>query len=171
MIPEEKTLFEATVCFLMKGGRVLLARKKKKIGAGCWNGYGGGLEHGESVVAAAIRELFEESGVTAEPASLEKVAVIDFHNTKSDGSVFVCRVHFFFVRGWTGVPKKTKEMSKPAWFEVWNVPLLEMMPADKIFFPFLLAGKKLVGTVHYGPFQKTLMEDPVFAEVTGFSAE
>lgn len=169
-MPEEKTLLEATVCFLVRGDEILLAKKTKKIGAGCWNGYGGGLEPGEDTESAATRELFEESAVSAFPSDLEKAAVIDFHNTKSDGSTFVCRVHFFIVSRWTGVPRETGEMAEPTWFKRSDPPLSEMMPADKIFVPLVLAGKKIVGIVHYGPFQKVLLQEPMFTEVSSFTA-
>jgi len=170
-MPEEKILLDATVCFLIRGGQILLALKTKKIGQGCWNGYGGGIEPGESIRSATVRELFEESGVSALPSHLEKVAVIDFHNTKSDGTRFICRVHFFLLSRWTGDPKATEEMSEPTWFRESDLPLKEMMPADKIFIPALLAGKKIVGTAHYGPFQKELTQEPTFAEVSHFEGD
>lgn len=48
-------------------GRVLLLKgaSNKKIWANLWNGPGGHLEAGESVLEAARRELFEETGLTA----------------------------------------------------------------------------------------------------------
>ncbi len=49
-------------------GQILLLEgdKDKKIWAGFWNGLGGHVEKGESIAEAAKRELFEESGLTAE---------------------------------------------------------------------------------------------------------
>ena len=162
---EEKTLINATVCFPTKEGEILLALKTKKIGQGCWNGYGGGIELGETSRSATIRELFEESGITAKESGLEKVAVIDFHNTKSDSSTFVCRVHFYLLSSWSGTPQETEEMITPTWFPARSLPLNKMMPADKIFIPLVLSGKKILGTVHYGPFQKELLREPSFTEV------
>src|SRR3989344_6544760 len=82
---EEKALKEATVCYLVRGREVLLGMKTDKIGKDCWNGYGGGVESGETISEAASRELEEELGVIAKPQHLEKVAVMTFHNIKSDG--------------------------------------------------------------------------------------
>ncbi len=56
---EEKTLLNATVCLLVKDDEVMLGIKTKKIGAGCRNGYGGGIEPDELIKEAAIRELEE----------------------------------------------------------------------------------------------------------------
>jgi len=39
--------------------RILLGMKKRGLGIGKWNGFGGKLEPGESIEAAAARELHE----------------------------------------------------------------------------------------------------------------
>ena len=162
---EEKVLYNATACFLIKENKILLGLKTQKIGKNCWNGYGGGIEKGESAIKAAVRELKEETsknkndGIIALPENLEKIAIVDFHNTKSDGETFVCRVHFYLVRKWEGEAQETKEMIKPTWFEIDNLPFNQMMPADKIWLPVALSGKSIVAKAYYGPFQKELIGD------------
>src|ERR1700761_1142979 len=54
------------------GGRVLLllGRGLLRRGEPFWMSVGGGLERGENLVQAAVRELYEEAGITAEPAAL-----------------------------------------------------------------------------------------------------
>src|SRR3989344_1856668 len=94
-IIKEKVLAHATVCFLIKENKILLAIKGRHIGEGCWNGYGGGIDPGEEPKE-------ETNGVIALPEGLEKIAEIDFHNTKSDGRNFVCKVHFYLVSKWRG---------------------------------------------------------------------
>lgn len=89
---------------------------------------------------------------------LGKIAIVDFHNTKSDGETFVCRVHFFLVYEWVGKPKETREMVTPTWFSIDNLPLEEMMPADEYWLPIALSGKKIIVEAYLGPFQKTLLE-------------
>ena len=162
---EEKVLFNATVCLLIKEGKVLLALKTRKIGAGCWNGYGGGIENGETPVACAIRELEEESGVKTKSKNLEKVAIVNFHNTKSDGTVFISRVHFFLVNSWEGELIGTEEMTNPTFFDINNLPFDKMMPADREYFPLILNGKKVLVESYYSPFQKELTRKVEIQEV------
>lgn len=164
---EEKTLLNATLCFLVKSGKVLLGFKTEKIGKDCWNGYGGGINDGETPKQAALRELEEESGVIVLPEFLEKTAIIDFHNTKSDGSVFICRVHVYLASKWTGEPQATNEMTNPMWFDVSQLPD-KMMPADKEWLPIVLSGKKIMATAKLGPFQKTLLGKVELQRVDSF---
>lgn len=49
---------------------VLLGMKKRGFGQGKWNGFGGKVEPGETVEAAALRELEEEACLTAAGAEL-----------------------------------------------------------------------------------------------------
>lgn len=157
----EKVLYNATACFLVKKKQILLGLKTKNIGKNCWNGYGGGIEEKDkSIKGAAIRELKEETEeVITLPEYLEKIAIVDFHNTKSDGKTFVCRVHFYLVRQWEGNAKETDEMIKPTWFDIDNIPYDQMMPADKHWLPVALSGKKIIVKAKLGPFQKKLLED------------
>lgn len=165
---EEKVLLQATVCYPIRGDEVLLARKMKKIGAGCWNGYGGGPENGESLPDTAVRELYEESGLIASASDIVKIAIMHFYNTKTDGTVFVAEVHFYTVALWSGEIRSTAEMSDPTWFRRTHLPLDEMMPADRVFLPIALGGKKLIGSAHYGLFQKELKGEVVIREVSEF---
>ena len=154
---KEKVLF--TLCFPVKEDKILLALKMKKIGQGCWNGYGGRIDDEETPEQSMIRELEEEAKVKAFPNALEKVAIIDFKNTKTDGNVFVCRVHVYLLHQWEGDFQPTDEMASPTWFEKKELPLDGMMPADREWLPIVLDGKKIIGEAQYGPFQKTLLKE------------
>ncbi len=165
---EEKTLLNATLCFPIQDKKVLLGFKTEKIGKDCWNGYGGGIDEGETPKQSALRELKEETGIIALPEFLEKSAIVDFHNTKSDGSSFICRVHVYLVFQWTGNPRVTDEMINPTWFDIEHLPLDKMMPADREWLPVVLSGKKIIATAKLGPFQKTLLEEVELQQVDSF---
>jgi len=169
---EEKKLLEATLGFLVRDGNVWLAKKTKKIGAGCWNGYGGGVEPiDKNLIESLKRELEEECGVQISEKATEKVAIIDFHNTLSSGEVFVCKVHIFLIREWEGIPKESDEMATPTKFKIDNLPISEMMPADKEWAPLVLSGKKIIAEYHYGPFQKELIRAGRIEIVKNFPEE
>lgn len=166
---EEKVLLEASLCFPVRGERILLGKKMKNIGKGCWNGYGGGIEPGETPEQAMIRELWEEAEVAAQPTALEKVAIMSFHNTKTDGRTFVCRVHIYLLRQWEGDFRSTEEMANPTWFDRQTLPLGGMMPADREWVPIILSGRKIIGTARYGPYQQVLLGKVEFQYVESFS--
>jgi 8-oxo-dGTP diphosphatase len=55
---------------VIKGDTVLLVERAKPPRAGFWSLPGGHIEAGETACAAALRELLEETGVTAELVGL-----------------------------------------------------------------------------------------------------
>jgi 8-oxo-dGTP diphosphatase len=60
----------AAIAVVLRGERLLLVRRSHKPDAGRWGFPGGKIEPGETVIAAALRELAEETGVTAEPVEV-----------------------------------------------------------------------------------------------------
>jgi ADP-ribose pyrophosphatase YjhB (NUDIX family) len=142
-----------TLAYLLKEGEVCLAMKKQGFGEGNWNGYGGKVEEGESVEAAAVREIEEESGVIVKEGDLRKVALIEFFF--KDGKHLL--VHTYFVDSWKGDPIETEEM-KPRWFEHDAIPY-DLMWADDIhWFPRALKGEKLQGKVWFASDGENLEE-------------
>lgn len=154
----EKALFNAVVCYLVKEDKVLLGLKTQKIGKGCWNGYGGGIEEGETPRKATVREFMEETGgVVIDPVHLEKIGIGHFRNTKSDGESFICVVHFYIAHKWNGEVKESIEMVTPTWFSINDLPLHRMMPTDSAWLPQAFEGKKIIVRAHLGPYQKELL--------------
>jgi 8-oxo-dGTP diphosphatase len=73
------SLVPRALCFVTSGRDVLLLKgaPNKKLWAGKYNGLGGHVERGESVYAAARREIMEEAGLAAIDLQLRGVVTID----------------------------------------------------------------------------------------------
>lgn len=66
---------------LRENRHVLLGMKKRGFGKGKWNGFGGKVEQGETMVESAVRELKEEAGITADTnGGLNQFVSHVFHN-------------------------------------------------------------------------------------------
>jgi 8-oxo-dGTP diphosphatase len=165
-----KKTFSATVVLLQDdAGRVCLSPKKGNIHKGGqelensqkWNGYGGKQEPGETILETAIRELEQESGVVGKEEDLELVARISFFWPGNETSEPDMVVYFFFLSSFKGMPKEGREMGVPVFFMPHEIPYHEMMPADRLFIPNLLAGEKLVWHVYLG---KTTQDGNVYFE-------
>ena len=164
----EKVLKDAVLCFLRKDSEALLPIKTRNVGERKRNGQGGEMNPGETPEEAAVREVEEETGgIIVHKEHLEKIAILNIHNVKSDGSVSTCRVHVFQTHRWfseSEILKETEEMVDPLWFQIDKLPLEEMMPADLYWLAPALAGEKMFVWFKYGPFQKELL-GPVFIQL------
>ena len=85
-----------TLVLLREGTKVLLGMKKRGFGVGKWNGFGGKVEAGETVVEAAAREVNEECGLTVETCDLGEIFILQsqgeefkLRKKKEIGKVFV----------------------------------------------------------------------------------
>jgi 8-oxo-dGTP diphosphatase len=70
---------------VLRGGRALVVRRSRPPLVGRWGFPGGVLELGETVAEGAMRELFEETGVVAEPAGT--LTVLDSIHREDNGRV------------------------------------------------------------------------------------
>ena len=156
MAESEKILLRASLVIPRQDRKILLPIKKKKIGAGLRNGYGGGIEPGENPDTTTVRELEEESGIIALVEDLERVGVIDFHNLTGAGVEFTCRVFVSFLQRWKGAAHESPEMGPPEWFDKATPPLQEMMLADRDWLPALLQERIAYVQAWYGPKQQSL---------------
>ena len=130
-----------TLCIPYKGSQILLGMKKRGFGVGRWNGFGGKVKDGEVIEEAAQREMQEESGIVV--GVLEKVGIMDF---EFEGNPETLEVHIFHVKNFTGDMVESEEM-KPEGVNVNEIPFESMWPADKLWLPMFLEGKKFKGYV------------------------
>lgn len=133
-----------TLCFVYDTDRILLGMKKKGFGIGRWNGFGGKVEHGESIQEAASRELMEEAGI--QPHQLQKRGILHF--TFEEGAVPPLEVHVFSADMFTGDISESDEM-RPQWFSHQDIPYQTMWPDDQHWLPLVLQGKNVEGTFHF----------------------
>lgn len=103
---ERYRVIPRTLIFIFHEGRVLLLRgaMTKKNFPGLYNGLGGHVEHGETILDGAARELFEESGLSG--VFLE-LCGISMDSTHPDAGV---EVHIF--RGDLSHPQRLRESSE-----------------------------------------------------------
>ena len=102
-----------TVCF--KGEDVLLIRRGTKPLAGDWSIPGGRIEFGERAEAAALRELAEETGITARLVGL--VDVVDaIFTSRTTGTVARHSVLFDYAAVWiSGEPVAGDDADHAEW--------------------------------------------------------
>jgi 8-oxo-dGTP pyrophosphatase MutT (NUDIX family) len=140
-------LRQVSIVFLKKDGQILLAMKKRGFGEGLWNGVGGKQETKETIEETAIRECFEEIGVT--PKKLGKVAILNFYSPKDKSDIgFNQQAHVFFCYDWQGEPVETEEM-KPQWFDEDEIPYNEMWADDILWLPRILISEKLEADFYF----------------------
>jgi len=135
-------MLDATLCLLIKDKRICLGLKKRKLGMGKYNGFGGKREKGETIEQAAVRELFEEAQVKATEYCKVGELTYLFPKMKEWDQV----VHVYLVTEWEGEPRETLEMGVE-WFSLKNIPFDKMWDNDKIWLPLVLEGKKVKGSV------------------------
>ncbi|MGO1659331.1 MAG: NUDIX hydrolase [Marinobacter sp.] len=82
----------ATIAVLFRKEKVLLVRRANPPDAGRWGFPGGKIELGETVEMAAVRELYEETGVQA--AARKVFNAVDAYDVDDEGRL---RSHFVLI--------------------------------------------------------------------------
>jgi ADP-ribose pyrophosphatase YjhB (NUDIX family) len=107
----------AVIAVVVRDDQVLLVRRGRPPAEGMWGVPGGKMEFGETVLAAAERELFEETAVRAE--AVRAFQVIDALDRDADGIV---RHHHMLAavacRWIEGEPVAGDDAAEAAWFRL-----------------------------------------------------
>ncbi len=131
---------------------MLLGMKKRGLGVGWWNGFGGKTDKGESVEEAAARETKEEIGVKI--LKPNKVAELYFYLVDKEKTRDLI-VHVFMVNKWEGKPKESEEM-RPKWFKIDDIPYNKMWDGDDLWIPRVLSGEKIMAKMGFNKDNKLI---------------
>ena len=107
----------AAIAAVIKGNYVLLVRRANPPDAGLWGFPGGKIEFGESIEKAAVRELYEETSVSAEAGPT--FTAIDVFDRHAGGKI---REHYVLIavlcRWVSGTPIAGDDALDAAWHDL-----------------------------------------------------
>ncbi|MFC4174062.1 NUDIX hydrolase [Microvirga sp. GCM10011540] len=107
----------AVIAVVVHEGQTLLVRRANPPDAGLWGFPGGRIEYGETVHAAALRELEEETSVKGEVQGV--ITTLDILDRSDDGSL---RHHFILIavqcRWLSGLPTAGDDALEARWFRI-----------------------------------------------------
>ena len=129
-----------TLLFLIdqSTSKVLLGLKKRGFGVNKFNGFGGKLEPGESVLEGALREMEEESGIKLQRASYAAHVYFEFEGKDDLMSVHILRA---FTNNNEITEAIESEEMRPEWFSFLELPWNKMWIDDFYWLPYVLQGK------------------------------
>lgn len=135
----------AALAFLLRRRCVLLAQKREgATGIDLWTGYGGKVDGIETIKAALVRELVEESTLVVKESDLFLSAVVTTYQKK----IPQFELNIFTGRKWLGDPQDTAEMHNHRWWPFNRLPLAQMRRGDQQWLPRVLRGEKFEADVH-----------------------
>lgn len=131
-------MIRSVLVYIINDNKVLLGKRKSNYAKNKWNGFGGKVEHNESLEEAAVREVYEECGVTINKNDLILMARIKYMEPDEDWEVnaYICNMFF-------GLVIETDEMF-PKWFSINELPLDDMWENDRYWLEKVLVDNKKV---------------------------
>lgn len=127
-----------TLIYVFKDNKILLGAKKYGDAKGKLNGYGGKVEvTDESVEAAALRELKEETGLEVKRVQIHALLNMRWGEDKG------VRIFIFKAYELQNAPKESNEMTVN-WFDIDSVPKERMWESDQYWFDLVLGDRKFI---------------------------
>ncbi len=128
----------ATLGYVMSldGREALMIHRNKRpddLHYGKYNGLGGRIEPGESVVAGMRREILEESGLVAEELHLR--GTISWPGFGKNGEAWFGFI--FRIDRWSGVPHAGNHEGTLLWVAVDRIGELPLWESDRLFLPMV----------------------------------
>jgi len=127
---------ETTLCYIERDDQYLMLHRTKKendCNHDKWQGVGGHFEPGENAEQCAVREIWEETGLTA--TEYRYCGVVHFHSDLWESE----DMHLFTVSGFTGEVKECDE-GDLEWISKSRLMELTMWEGDRIFLKLLEEG-------------------------------
>ena len=125
------------ICF--RGEEVLLIQRGTAPRKGEWSIPGGRIEAGESEAQAALRELYEETGVRAALGPKVEVILAQFEG-------FHYRLHDYAAEWMSGQPRAGDDAAKAKFVSVDKIGELKMWPKTQSVIEAALALRALANT-------------------------
>jgi 8-oxo-dGTP diphosphatase len=143
----------AVLCYLRSGGRTLMIHRNSRpddMHFGKWNAPGGKVEPGETPEECALREFYEETGLTVAGPRMRGVLTFPAFDDQEDWYVFV-----FTAEDYSGTLRKSCPEGDLHWIDDRLLEELPLWEGDKVFMKWLddnrfFSGKFLY---HKGGFQ------------------
>ena len=126
-------LLQTTLCYLEQNGCYLMlhrVKKKNDVNHDKWIGVGGKFEPGEDARACALREVYEETGLTMRAPRYR--GIVDFYCPPWPAE----RMHLFTCSDFSGTMTDCDEGTLE-WVPKQAVQALPIWPGDKLFFRLL----------------------------------
>lgn len=119
------------IAVVIRQSNVLLVQRRKAPDAGFWGFPGGHVEFGETALDAAVRELREETSVTA--TSIEYLTNVDVLRRSASGQV---TAHYLLAAVLcdyqSGTPVAADDARDAAWVPVEHVRRGDLMMSDRV---------------------------------------
>lgn len=150
---DDTLILKATLCHVINGNRLLLKEASRGISKGKWNGPGGKFEKGETPEQCAIRETFEETGITMHKPFFHGKLYF-FMDGKRKLSI---EGFLFSTRNFSGRIKSSEE-GPVKWFSARRLPLKRMWDDDQYWLNLMLSGKRFDAYIYYDKSNKKVVE-------------